>query len=97
VSTTAGTAAGHRRRFVGGYLAVLLSLLVALSAFGMLTPDSFFIGAFVCYLLLVEFTASNYLVPDWRRPLRWLALFGYLVFGVLVVRYLLDVIQAVAG
>lgn len=91
MSDPAGTAVKRRKRFAGTYVVLALTLLVALDLFGVPTPETFFVGAFIGYLLLVELTASSYLRPRWREPLRWVALFGYVVVGLLVVRYLLDV------
>lgn len=89
-----GTGAGHRRRFVGHYVVLSLGVLVLLQSFGMLSPRAFFVGAFVGYLLQVEITASSYLHPKWRDLLNWPARVGYLVFGIMAVRYLVSVVQS---
>ena len=90
----AGAAARQRTRFVVGYLAVLLGLLVVLGSFGVLSPGTFFVAAFVGYLLAVELTSTNYLWPDWRDKLRWPALAGYAVVGYLVVSFLVSAVRS---
>ena len=97
MSDPAGTAVRRRKRFVGTYVVLALAILVVLELFGAPTPETFFVGAFVGYLLLVELTASSYLRPRWREPLRWPALLGYVVVGLLAVRYLLDVVRTAMG
>lgn len=94
---TAGMSAGHRRRFVGQYVMLLLALLVVVASFGMLFPEGFFVGALAGYLLLVEFTASSYLQPRWRGLLRWPAGVGYVVFVLLAVRYFVTVVREGLG
>jgi hypothetical protein len=88
---------GHRHRFVGRYVLLLLALLVVLSSFGMLSPETFFIGAFIGYLLLVEITTSSYLHPRWREPLRWPARVGYVIFGLLALRYFVTIARTGMG
>lgn len=89
-----GMAGQHRQRWAGRYLALLLVLLVSLAWFGPLAPDVFFFAAFVSYLVVVELTASTVLRPAWRRPLRWPARVGYLVFIILGVRFFLLQVQS---
>jgi hypothetical protein len=82
----------RRQRFVHGQAAWMLSALVLLAAMGALSLELFFVVSFIGFLVLVELTAPFQVTPRWRSRLKWLILLGLVVFGVLVVRRLLDVL-----
>jgi hypothetical protein len=45
----------------------------------------------------VEITTSSYLHPRWREPLRWPARVGYVIFGLLALRYFVTIARTGMG
>lgn len=84
--------ATRRLRFVHGQIAWMLAVVVVLSALGALDLELFFVLSLIGFLVVVELTAPFSVTPKWRRRLPWLIAAGLLVFGVIVVRRILEIL-----
>lgn len=83
---------GMRRsqRFVYGQVTWMLATILALSLFGALTMETFFIGSLLGFLVLTELTAPFNVRPKWRARLKWFILLGMVTFGYFMVKRVLE-------
>jgi hypothetical protein len=82
----------RRSRFIHGQLAWMLGALLVLAALGSLELELFFVLSLIGFLVVIELTAPVSVSPAWRRRLPWLVGLGLLVFGVIVVRRILEIL-----
>ncbi|WP_165872063.1 hypothetical protein [Natrarchaeobius halalkaliphilus] len=82
----------RRDQFVHWQLAWMLATVLALSLFGESSLELFFICSLIGLLVVTELTAPFNVSPAWRMRLPWLILFGFVVFGALVVRRILLIV-----
>lgn len=75
---------------VVGWTAALLVVLVALDAY---SPELFFVVSLIGLLVVTELTAPVVVVPPWRRRVRWLVVAGLVVFGAVVIRRVLLILE----
>jgi hypothetical protein len=54
--------------------------------------ELFFVLSLIGLLVIVELTAPISITPAWRRRLPWFIGIGLLVFGVIVVRRILEIL-----
>jgi hypothetical protein len=54
--------------------------------------ELFFVLSLIGLLVIVELTAPISITPAWRRRLPWFIAIGLLVFGVIVVRRILEIL-----
>lgn len=80
----------HRQRFIHAQLAWMLVALVLLAVLDTLSLRSFFLISLLGLLIVTELTAPINVTPTWRKRLRWIILAGLVVFGVFIVRFLLE-------
>ena len=83
---------GRRLRFVHGQLAWMLGVVVVLAALGSLDLELFFVLSLIGFLVVVELTAPIAVTPAWRRRLPWLIAAGLAVFGIIVIRRILEIL-----
>lgn len=82
----------RRLRFVHGQLAWMLGVVILLTVLGSLELELFFVLSLIGFLVVVELTAPIAVTPKWRRRLPWFIAIGLLVFGVIVVRRILEIL-----
>ncbi|WP_266080502.1 hypothetical protein [Haladaptatus caseinilyticus] len=82
----------RRRRFVYGQTVWMLLCLFVLNVLQTYSGDLFFAMSFLGFLVLTELTAPVSLTPLWRRRLRWFIVFGFAVFGLIVIRRILAIL-----
>jgi hypothetical protein len=82
----------RRQRFIVGQVSWLLGTLLVLALLESLTLDLFFVVGLIGFLVLVELTAPFTVTPRWRSRLKWFILVGLVVFGVIVVRRILEIL-----
>lgn len=76
----------RRLQFVRVLVAWTLGVLVTLTVLDLLDLELFFSSVLVGLLVALEVTASVNVSPRWRTPLRWLAVVGFVIFGLIVIR-----------
>lgn len=82
----------RRRQFIHGQVAWMLATIVVLAAVGSLTLELFFVCSLIGFLIIVELTAPIAVSPAWRRRLPWLIGAGLVVFGIIVIRRILEIL-----
>lgn len=82
----------RRQRFIHAQLAWMLVTLVLLAALDTVSLEAFFLISLLGLLIVTELTAPLNVTPTWRKRLRWIILAGLVVFGVLIVRFLLEIL-----
>lgn len=82
----------RRLRFVQAQLAWMLAVVVVLAALGSLELELFFVLSLIGFLVVVELTAPIAVTPRWRRRLPWFIAIGLVVFGIIVVRRILEIL-----
>ena len=70
----------------------MLAVVVVLAALGSMDLELFFVLSLIGFLVVVELTAPIAVTPRWRRRLPWLIGIGLVVFGVIVVRRILEIL-----
>lgn len=75
---------------VVGWTAAALVVLIALEAY---SPELFFVVALIGLLVVTELTAPVAVRPPWRRRVRWLVVAGLVVFGAIVLRRVLSILE----
>ena len=70
----------------------MLAVVVVLAALGAMDLELFFVLSLIGFLVVVELTAPIAVTPRWRRRLPWLIGIGLVVFGVIVVRRILEIL-----
>lgn len=87
--------ATHRReRFVRWQVAWMVGTVLALVLVGSLTLEVFFVLSLLGLVVLTVFVTPLNVTPAWRARLRWLVAGGLAVFGLLVVRRVLDILPS---
>ena len=81
----------RRRRFINGQLGWMLAVIVLLSLFDAFSLEMFFLISLIGLLIVTELTAPVNVTPEWQRRLRRVILAGLLVFGYIVVRWIVDI------
>lgn len=85
--------ATHRRiRFVYGQVAWLLGAVLLLTLLDALSLELFFVVSLIGFLVVLELTAPFNVTPRWRSRLKWIVLVGLVVFGLVVVRRILEIL-----
>lgn len=82
----------RRLRFIQAQIAWMLAVIVVLALLGSLEVELFFVLSLIGFLIVVELTAPIAVTPAWRRRLPWLIAVGLLVFGVIVIRRILEIL-----
>ncbi|QLD87044.1 hypothetical protein HWV23_15375 [Natronomonas halophila] len=82
----------RRLQFIQAQIAWMLALVVVLAALGSLELELFFVLSLVGFLMVIELTAPIAVTPTWRRRLPWFIAIGLIVFGVIVVRRILEIL-----
>ena len=83
----------RRRQFVHGQLAWMLATVIILVALGALSLELFFVVSLIGFLVVIELTAPFNVTPRWRRRLRWLVAAGLLIFGWIVTRRIMAILE----
>ena len=81
----------RRRRFINGQLGWMLAVIVLLSLFDAFSLEMFFLISLIGLLIVTELTAPVNVTPEWQRRLRRVILAGLLVFGYIVIRWIVDI------
>lgn len=84
----------QRKRFVRWQTAWMLGVLFALLALQSLSLERFFVVSLLGFLVLVQFVTPINVTPRWRRRLRWFVVLGLVVYGGLVVSYVLEILPS---
>ncbi len=82
----------RRLRFIHAQLVWMLAVIVLLALLGSLELELFFVLSLIGFLIIVELTAPIAVTPTWRRRLPWLIAIGLAVFGIIVVRRILEIL-----
>lgn len=82
----------RRQRFIHAMTAWTLGVVLVLVLVGSLSYELVFVLSFIGLLVLTELTAPLNLTPQWRRRLFWLIGLGILVFGLIVLRRILEIL-----
>jgi threonine/homoserine efflux transporter RhtA len=82
----------RRIRFIQAQLVWMLAVIVVLALLGSLELELFFVVSLIGFLIVVELTAPIAVTPAWRRRLPWLIAVGLVVFGVIVIRRILEIL-----
>lgn len=82
----------RRQQFIHAQLAWMLVTLVLLAALDTVSLETFFLISLLGLLIVTELTAPINVTPTWRKRLRWVILAGLAVFGVFIVRFLLEIL-----
>ncbi len=83
----------RRRQFVHGQLAWMLATVIVLVALGALSLELFFVVSLIGFLVVIELTAPFNVTSRWRRRLRWLVAAGLLIFGWIVTRRIMAILE----
>ena len=81
------------QRFVQYFTAWLLATLVALVLVDALELELFFVVSLIGLLIITELTMPVNIRPQWQRRLRWLIVGGVAVFGYIILRRVLEILQ----
>ncbi len=87
-------ATARRMQFVRGQLAWMVATVLALALLGSLSYELFFILSLLGLLVVTAMTAPFNMTPAWRARLKWLVAAGMVVFGIIVVRRILEILPA---
>lgn len=79
-------ALNRRLQFVYITVGVMLGIIYVLALLDASSLELFFIISFVSFLVLIEFRTPMLIAPRWQRRLRWVIVFGLLLFGYIVIR-----------
>ncbi|WP_336362020.1 hypothetical protein [Halalkalicoccus salilacus] len=82
----------RRRRFINGQTAWMLASVIVLVLLDAMSLELFFVLSLIGFLVITELTAPFTVTPEWRKRLKWLIAAGLLVFGVIVVRRILEIL-----
>ena len=82
----------RRRRFIHAQMGWMLATIVGLAVLGSLSLELFFLVSLLGLLVAVELTAPIAVTPQWRQRLRWLIAAGFVGFGYIVIRRLLEIL-----
>lgn len=84
----------RRRRFIHGQTAWMLASVLALVLLDALTVELFFVLSLIGFLVVTELTAPFAVTPRWRKRLKWIIALGLVVFGVIVVRRIIEILPS---
>jgi threonine/homoserine efflux transporter RhtA len=70
----------------------MLAVVVVLALIGSLELELFFVLSLIGFLIIIELTAPIAVTPAWRRRLPWFIAIGLVVFGIIVVRRILEIL-----
>jgi threonine/homoserine efflux transporter RhtA len=70
----------------------MLAVVVVLALLGSLALELFFVLSLIGFLIVIELTAPIAVTPTWRRRLPWFIAIGLVVFGVIVIRRILEIL-----
>lgn len=82
----------RREQFVHGIIAWLLGTLIVLTALDSVELELFFVLGLIGFLIVTELTAPFNVSPRWRRRLIPLIILGLGIFGVIVIRRILEIL-----
>lgn len=82
-----------RQRFVAGVTAWMLTATTVLTALGSLEAELFFVLSLIGFLVVVELTAPLNVTPQWRRRLQIIVVIGVIIFGMIVTRRIISILQ----
>jgi threonine/homoserine efflux transporter RhtA len=82
----------RRLQFIQAQLAWMLAVVVVLALLGSLELELFFVLSLIGFLVVIELTAPIAVTPAWRRRLPWFIAIGLVVFGIIVIRRILDIL-----
>ncbi len=71
----------------------MLATVIVLVALGALSLELFFVVSLIGFLVVIELTAPFNVTPRWRRRLRWLVAAGLLIFGWIVTRRIMAILE----
>lgn len=70
----------------------MLAVITILALLGSIELELFFVLSLIGFLIVVELTAPIAVKPRWRRRLPWLIAVGLVIFGVIVIRRILEIL-----
>jgi threonine/homoserine efflux transporter RhtA len=82
----------RRLQFIQAQLAWMLAVVVVLALLGSLELELFFVLSLIGFLVVIELTAPIAVTPAWRRRLPWFIAIGLVVFGIIVIRRILEIL-----
>ncbi|MFT4947261.1 MAG: threonine/homoserine efflux transporter RhtA [Natronomonas sp.] len=82
----------RRLQFIQAQVAWMLAVVVVLALLGSLELELFFVLSLIGFLVVIELTAPIAVTPAWRRRLPWFIAIGLIVFGVIVIRRILEIL-----
>jgi hypothetical protein len=82
----------RRLQFIHGQIVWMLAVITVLALLDSMELELFFVLSLIGFLIVVELTAPIAVTPKWRRRLPWLIAVGLLVFGVIVIRRILEIL-----
>ena len=85
----------RRLQFIHGTMAWMAAALLVLVLLDALSYELFFVIALIGMLIVTELTAPLNVSPTWRRRLLWIIAVGLVVFGIIVVRRIIEILQPV--
>lgn len=83
---------GRRQRFIYGQVAWMLATVLVLVLLGSLTYELVFVVSLIGFLVVTELTSPFNVTPRWRGRLKWIIALGLVIFGVIVVRRILEIL-----
>jgi len=84
----------RRLRLVAVQTVWTYGAVVALTLFGALTFELFFIVSLIGFLIVIELTAPYVVEPRWRTRLRWVVGLGFVGFGYIAIRRVLSILPS---
>lgn len=82
----------RRQRFFHAQIAWMLAVLIILALLESLELELFFVLSLIGLLVVIELTAPIAVTPTWRRRLPWIIGVGLVIFGVIVIRRILEIL-----
>jgi len=82
----------RRQRFIHALTAWMLAVVLLLVLVDALAYELVFVLSLIGLLIITELTAPIHITPQWRRRLFILIGLGLLVFGLIVVRRILEIL-----
>jgi threonine/homoserine efflux transporter RhtA len=82
----------RRLQFIQAQVAWMLAVVVVLALLGSLELELFFVLSLIGFLVVIELTAPIAVTPAWRRRLPWFIAIGLIVFGIIVIRRILEIL-----
>ncbi|MFB6202725.1 MAG: hypothetical protein ABEI98_12040 [Halorhabdus sp.] len=82
----------QRQRFIYAQALWMLGTIVVLATLGALSLELLFVVSLIGLLIIVELTAPITVTPRWRGRLKWLIAAGILVFGLIVLKRIVEIL-----